>query len=237
MLAGQPGELAILGAAGEGVIPAAGVEDRSGEALDTGDRGKPRLVQRAEGEHHMLAPQVIAAVGLHAPAVRRAVPPHLGHGRVDQRVAVKVVMLRDRAGVTQDLRAGRVLLPRDVTKLLEQRHVDIGLHVAPHTRVAVPIPDAADVTGGVDEPDPAQPCLAQPGGAHQPAKSGPDDEHVCLIDHRLARFPRRVEVLPVRAERTAHVETRRAIGGEALVPLLPVLAAQALELGLTRPHR
>src|SRR6516162_6739465 len=132
-------------------------------------------------------------------------------------------MLRYSAGVSQDLPAGRVLLPGDVTELFQQWHVDVGLHVAPHAGVTVPVPDAADVAGEVDKPDPAYPCLAQPGGAHQPAKASPDDEHVCLIDHRFARYPRRVQVLPVPAERAAEVETRRAVGSQAPIPLLPVL--------------
>src|SRR5699024_8402310 len=63
---------------------------------------------------------------------------------------------------------------------------DVGLDVAAHPGVAVPVPGPADVTGLVHEADGAEPGLTQPRPGEQAAEARADDEDVHLVEQRCA---------------------------------------------------
>src|SRR5581483_6150670 len=101
----------------------------------------------------------------HAPGT---VPLELGDGRVEQRVVVEAVLLRDPLAVLEDLRTVRVLLAGHVAGLLQQGHVHERRRVTHRARVPVPVPRAADVTALFDDAHVLDAGLPQPGAGDEP---------------------------------------------------------------------
>jgi hypothetical protein len=66
---------------------------------------------------------------------------------VEQAVVVEAAALGQRLAVLEDLEARGELHRRDVAGLVEQRQIAVGLDVAGHTRIAVPVPGAAHIAG------------------------------------------------------------------------------------------
>ena len=102
-------------------------------------------------------------------------------------------MLGDALAVREDLRALRVFLGRDVTQLLEQRHVHIGLDVAGDARIPIPVPGAAHVGGLVDQPDALHTQIPQPGAGEKPTETGADYRDVDLVGQRC---PGEIRIAP-----------------------------------------
>ena len=66
-----------------------------------------------------------------------------------------------------DLGAVRVLLRRHVVEFFKQRHVAVGIIVALDSGEAVPIPDTAEVSAHLDNPDVLDTGFLQVGGRQQ----------------------------------------------------------------------
>ena len=73
-LVGEPVQIAVGIAAGVAVVPAAGVEGVPLEAVDAGDAGQLRPVQRPVGHHDEARAHAVVAVGGDDPAALVLVP-------------------------------------------------------------------------------------------------------------------------------------------------------------------
>eukprot|EP00166_Cyanidium_caldarium_P002530 ctg_2464.g762 len=133
--------------------PARGVEDAAAKALLPGEA----LLQRG-GQHAAAADQETriegaAAVGADHPAAARLVIHCRGDGGAEADVASQLQPLGDVVHPAFDLRlAGIALAPGPVLvqPFIEQVLVDVALRIELCARVAVPVPGAAHVGGGVD---------------------------------------------------------------------------------------
>src|SRR6516165_7573522 len=178
----QPGKVG----AGVFVVPAAGVECVTAERGDTGYSRQFRLLQVAVCHRHKPGADLVAAVGGDQPAGIACLPANLLYLGLQTCVTVQVVTLGDPAGVGQDFGAFRVLLGRDITELLEQWHIDVGLDVAGDSGVTIPIPGPANVGGLVDQPDVVDTELPASGPDEQPAEARTDDGDVDLVADGVA---------------------------------------------------
>lgn len=82
-------------------------------------------------------------------------------------------MLSDAPAMVVDLGAVGELLRRNEVQLFEQRDVAVGFVVALDARVAVPIPDAAEVAAQLDDADVLDSRLLQVRPAQQAPKPPP----------------------------------------------------------------
>ncbi len=62
-------------------------------------------------------------------------------------------MAGDAPAVLENLWTVRVLLRRDVARLLEQWQIDVGLDVALGAGITIPVPGSPDVSAFFDDPD------------------------------------------------------------------------------------
>ena len=158
------------------------------------------------------------------------VPLGPGDASVKQRVSGQIEPLGDRVQVFPDLLAVGVAPGGDVVELLEHGHVDVGLDVAHHTRVLVPVPRAPDPSGLVDDADPLDPALTEIGAREDPGDPTADDDDVDLVVDRSPLDVRRERVVSVLSE--PRVEVQVADVGPAfdqpLVPFREVLGVDGL---------
>ncbi len=177
----QAGEGLVRPATGVLVVPAGGVERTPGEILHARDGGQLHEVEDADGQHVPATADLVAAVGPDRPPGRVLVPFGPGHPGVEQGVGVEVEPIGHRLEVAPDLIAEGIAPGRDVVELLEHRHVDVGLDVAHHARIAVPVPGASDATGLVDDADPFDAGLAEVGAGQNPGDPPAHDDHIDLV--------------------------------------------------------
>ena len=220
--------------AGVVVVPAAGVEGVTAEALDPGDPGQLR--HDAAGPVPMptnWAVKLVTPVRGHddqrGTVVVPLQPRDLG---VEQGVVVEAELLPDPLGVLEDLRGMGVLLGRHVPGLLEQRHVDHRRGVALRARIPVPVPGPAEVAALLDDPDVLDAGFPQPGPGDQAGEPTADEGNGDVVGLRLpARHP--VCRGPPRSARTRPVSRQVlvvAVRAEALVPLLARTCARSASL-------
>ena len=148
---GQPGEATGRIAAGIGIVPPARMKAVPREAFDAGDCWKAHALEYAGGDHDEACADSVTLARCDEPAARRLIPRQRFDERLQQRFVIKPKALRDRACIGEDLRPARIFERRDVAHVFEHWHVDIGFDVARSARVAVPVPDAAEVAGLVDD--------------------------------------------------------------------------------------
>ena len=127
--------------------------------LHPGDVGQFHQVQDPDRHHDEAGLDLVAPVGSDYPQRLLIVPLGRLHGRVEHGIVDQPVLVGNPFEVLADLVPKGVPASGDVGALLEQWHVDVGLHVAHHPGVAVPVPGAADPTGFVDQADPLDPEL------------------------------------------------------------------------------
>ena len=180
------------------------------EVLDAGDAGELRAVERARGHHDEAGPDVVAAVGGDPPAVDLVVPDQIAHLGGEDGAVVQPEVLSDVAAVLIDLGAVGELLARDEVELLEQRYVAVGFVVALNARVAVPVPDAAEVAAHLDDPDVVDACLLQVRGAQQSAEAAAEHGDVDVLVDRIAFGVRGCAGRSRRIRRTRHRSRRTA---------------------------
>ena len=171
-------------AAGVVVIPARGVEDVALEVLDAGDAGQLRPVVRALRHDHEAGPDVVTAVGADPPALESTRPSACRvPGWRTIAPSYRPKCFADAAAVLEDLGAVGELLRRHEAELFEQRDVAVRVVVALDPREAIPVPDAAEVAGHLDDPDVLDTGLLQVRPGQQSGESPAED--------RRLRCPRR----------------------------------------------
>jgi hypothetical protein len=119
-----------------------------------------------------------------------------------------------------DLLGLGVLLGRNVAGFLEKRYVDEGIHIAPAARIAVPIPDAAKVPAGLDDPDIVDTGLPKVQRRQHAGPTAADHHDVGLVFHGRA-VQRRLDIWIVQEVRKFAVgpsELRKSVGANALGP-------------------
>lgn len=180
-LVGQPVQIR----AGVAVVPTAGVEGAPGELVDAGDTRQLRLLQVTVGHGYESGPECVASIGGDHPARCRLFPTDFGDLGLQAGVAVQVVVAGDALTVREDLRTLGVFLGRHVTEFLQQRHVDVGLHVTGDAGIPIPVPGAADVGRLVDQANTSHAEFTQPGAGQQSTESGSDDRDVDFVGQRF----------------------------------------------------
>ena len=110
------------------------------------------------------------------------------------------------------------------------RAVDVGLDVALHPGIAVPVPGAAEVAPGLDHPEVVDSSLTEARSRAEAAEAAADDRDRDLVVLRLAGEARLdVGIVHVGRELASDVPVLIvAVGPEPLVALLPVLLSQGV---------
>ena len=124
----------------------------------------------------------------------------------------------------------RIFLGRHYAGILEQRHVDVGLGVARGARIAVPVPDPAEVAALFDDHDIVDPALLEICGCQEAAIATTVDQHFHIV---AARSPvtifggmRVVEIVGIGS---AHRDILAiAIGTVAPLAFQPIALAQGI---------
>src|SRR3546814_8566420 len=83
---------------------------------------------------------------------------------------------------------------RHIAGLFEQRHVATVIVVALDARIAVPVPDAAEVAGMIDVAKRADAGIAQINAGNDAGKAGAEDRDVEVLKDRRARLNRHVRI-------------------------------------------
>ena len=188
------------------VVPSAGVEGVALEGADAGDARQLGPVERTIGHRDKAGAHDIAAVGLDDPAAVVVIPAHGRDFRLEAGVVVEPKALADRSRVGQDLRREAVLLLRHVAEFLEQGQIDVRLDVALGTRVAVPVPRAAEVAAFLDDANVLDARLAQPRTGQEAAEAATDHHDIDVVLKRLAFASLDVGVVDEVRKATTHFD-------------------------------
>jgi hypothetical protein len=165
------------------VRPAAGEIDLALEPLGPRDVRDLWLRQTAGGHHVVTAANVLVGLRAQLPALDRRIPASSRHARTKIDVAAQIVALGDELDVAQDLRLGRVLLgpgPGVLQLRIEAVRVVGGRNIAARPRIAIPVPGASDVVGGLEHAG-REAKLPQAVQHVEPGKSGADDDDIYLL--------------------------------------------------------
>jgi len=157
-----------------------------------------RRRQDAVGEDHEARTHLVAAIGLDDPTARCLVPGRRLNCRVEQAVIVEPELLGHSLAVFQDLEARGEFHRRDVTRLIEQRQVAVGFHVAGDAGIAVPVPGAANVATLLAETHVGEASCAQLVPQQQSAEAGADDHDFAFVGERFTRNRRlRIDIVQI----------------------------------------
>ena len=135
--------------------PAAGEVHVARETLHAVDVELLRNREAARGQHEVTARDVVADIGADAIAGKLGVPAGVRDSGAESDVAPQVVLVGDVVQVTKDLGLGGVLLrPLPVARPVgvEAEHVVEAWDVDAGTRIAIPVPRAADVVSRLEDP-------------------------------------------------------------------------------------
>ena len=181
----------------------------------------------------------VAPVGVHDPARLLAIPDDRQDSRRQQCALVQVEGGGDASGVGVDLGRTHVLRRRPGAGLLEQRQVDHGSRVAHGARVTVPVPDPANVTGLVNEPQVIHTGLTEPCTRNETGEPCADDQHLDVGVQWFALDNGGVGVLEQVGEATSRLEVLLVtVRTQALVPFRPVPGPKLVaSQGFGRVHR
>ncbi len=227
-LVGELVQISVGIAAGVSVVPSTGVEGVPFEAVDAGDPGKFRPVQRPIGHDYESRAHPIVAVGGNDPSALVFIPGDRFDRGLKAGVAIEIELFADATRVGQDFRREGVLLLRDVAGLLEQRQIYVRLNIALRTGIAVPVPGAAEVATFLDDADILHTGLAQTRAGKEASEAAADDQNVNRVGQRRASESRRdVGIIDVVAVVALHFDVLFiAVGADAFVALLAILGAQ-----------
>ena len=201
-----------------------------GKVLHSGDGGQLEQVEDTDRQYVPAAGDLVTSVGADPPAGSIFQPLGAGHPGVEQGVGHEVVPVGDCLEVLEDLLAERVPTRGDVLELFEHRHIDVRLDVAHHARVAVPVPGTPDAARLVDDADPFDARLAEPGSGQGPGDTPAHDHDVDVVGDRLAVHYGGEGIVTVVGEAlvVAQVTDGHATGHEPLVALREVLGTDGL---------
>ncbi len=102
-------------------------------------------------------------------------------------LTIEVEGLRDPLAVRENLRSRRILALRQHAEFFKHRQIDRRLGIAGRARVAIPVPDPAEIPGAIDDSQAFHPGFAELGAEQQPAKARADDRNFDLVGERCAR--------------------------------------------------
>ena len=103
------------------------------------------------------------------------------HARVKERAGVQVKLTRDALAMLMDLRPVGESLRRHVAGFFQQGHIAIGVIVALNSRIAVPIPDPAEVAGMLDDPEIVDARLLQMDACQHPREASAENRDVQFL--------------------------------------------------------
>src|ERR1043166_7729392 len=109
---------------------------------------------------------------LSTPGADLLVPSDRSDQRVEQRLVGKLVASRDPLAVIADFLAVGKFLRRHEPGFFEQRQIAVGVVVALHAWVAVPVPDAAEAAAMIDVADVLHPRLVEVVSREDAAEAG-----------------------------------------------------------------
>src|ERR1700722_19529973 len=112
------------------VVPTAGVEGMTAEALYAGNAGQTRFLYEAACRDDKARSNLIIAVRRRNPASALLIPAQVSDEGLKQRARIQIIALREFLAVGQDLRPPRILLTGDIARLLEEGHVYVRFDVA-----------------------------------------------------------------------------------------------------------
>src|SRR5581483_10251796 len=206
------------------------------EAVDAGNAGQLRPVERPVGHHYKARAEGVATVGVDQPFRLVVEPADIFDLRLEQNIAIEIVVLADALRMLADLRREGILLLRHITRLFEQRQIDVSLDIALRAGIAVPVPGAAEVSTLLDDADVFKAGFAQSRRRDLAAEAAADDQDFHLVGLRLARRRRRdVRIVNVVAEVALHLDILFvAIGAKAPVAFLAILLTQRIGIEAER---
>src|SRR5882757_6821059 len=212
------------------IIPAAGVESVTREAIDAGNSGKLRPVQRSVGHDDESCSHPITTIGRNDPPTLFLAPRYVFDLSLKAGVAIQIEFFADTPRMGQDLRRVGILLLRDVAGLLEQRQIDVRLDIALRAGIAVPVPGPAEVPALLDHADVLHARLAQTRARQQASETAADYQNVNRVRQGRAREARfDIRIVDVTTKVALHLDVLFvAIGTDAFVALLAIPGAQRI---------
>ena len=171
-------------------------------------------------------------IGVNLPPAGFVVPHRPGDRGVEQGIGHEVESVSDCLQMLPNLFAERVAPGRDVVEFLQHRKVLVGLDVAHHARIAIPVPGATDATGGFDDPDPLDTGFAQVSAGEDTGVAAADDDHVGVVADRVPVCIRGEGVGAITGDEfvVGQVADGCAPGNETLVALGEVLGVYDLRI-------
>ena len=162
------------------VIPGGGVQDASGERLDTGDIRRARLAQEAgRGDQELRAQRLTTGNG-NPPDLSIVVPPGAFNGGVEPHEAAHVVLIGHMLGVALQFGAGRIQ-PRPVRVRLKPVGERGRRLIDSKTRIVVDVPRSTQVVLAIDDQDVVIAQAAELDCRADSAETRPDDDYVELL--------------------------------------------------------
>jgi hypothetical protein len=202
------------------------------ECPDAGDARqlRTRIGTRSQTDEACL--HLIAAIGLDDPAQGAFIPANLGHLGLEAGLLVEAEMTTNRTGIFRDFRSLRIFFGWYVADLLQQRQVHIGLHVARCARIAIPVPDSAEIGTPLYHANLLDACFAQATGGQQPGKSAAHDNHIHLVpDRRAGKTRNAVGIILKMGKLVLNCDILRvAVWPQSFLALLIITLAQHIGL-------
>ena len=219
------------------VVPATGVKGVTREILDALDTRELGSMERAVAHDEESSRDPVMPVGEDGPPKARAVPGDPGHLGGQARALVDLELPGDSTAMLHDLRSARVLLARDVGRLLQQRQIHVGLDVALCSGISVPVPGAAEVATFFDDAKVVDARLREPGRRDEARKSTADDCNSDVVDQRRSVDGLGVRILEVVGELSGDLDVLVVpVSPDSLVALHLVFLAQRVRVeGGERP--
>ena len=224
-LVAEIGERFAGPAPGEAVVPPRGVERAAGEVVHPRNGRQFHEIEDSDSQYVETAGQFVAPIGVDLPAAGIVVPHGFRDAGVEQGVGNQVEPVCDRLQMQAYFLAEGVAPAGDVVEFLKHGQVLIRLDVAHHAGIPVPVPGAPDAPGLVDDPDALDARLAQMRTRENSGDTTADDDHVGVVDDRLALGVRGEGIGPVagRVLISGQIADGGAAWNEALVALREVL--------------
>ena len=110
-----------------------------------------------------LGPHRVAAISADVPHLLFLVPDRGGHCGLENRQVVQVESFGDALAIRKDLGPAGVVARRHVARLVKQRQVVVGNHVARNAGIPVPVPGATDIGSTLDDTDALETLFPQTG--------------------------------------------------------------------------
>ena len=143
-------------------------------------------------------------------------------------------MLSDIAAMLEDLGPVGELLRRDEVEFFEERDIAVRVVVALNAGESVPVPDTAEVTGHLDDPDTLDTGLLEIGPGKQTGDTAAEDDDIGVLGDRVAERHRRVRIDLVEVcELALQLQILRgSLWAQPLVALIQILLPQRIDVDI-----